>query len=245
MSTQKKIAANRENSKKSTGPRSKHGKKRSGANALTLGVYSTKWLLPGEDPKEYMALSNELHEELTPVGQMEKELVHDIIRDTWRLKRIDRAEHSLLNKLVAANEDAEFCKMSPIQEAASLSLLTLEGVPEALNVIHDQSSDVSPVEAKIMLEAVTAIGEVMSDSERGPNETIDAPFEFVRYAELQRFKRVTDVGARLVDAIVLTDGKQGMERLDRTRRLIRKDRLNCYSALKVLQDRRVRVAPSS
>jgi hypothetical protein len=45
----KKLAANRANAKKSTGPRTPEGKRRSSKNAVTHGMFCNDTVLPGED----------------------------------------------------------------------------------------------------------------------------------------------------------------------------------------------------
>ena len=52
MATEKQIQANRNNAKKSTGPRTEQGKAASSQNALKHGLLARDAVLPGEDPAE-------------------------------------------------------------------------------------------------------------------------------------------------------------------------------------------------
>ena len=81
MTSRRKIETNQRNSKKSTGPKSKRGKKMSSINALTTGMYSNTLLLPDENVEAYLALNEDLFEELKPVGRFEEEIVRQIIFD--------------------------------------------------------------------------------------------------------------------------------------------------------------------
>src|SRR5215471_2159019 len=47
----RKVAANRNNAMKSTGPRTAEGKQRSCQNALRTGVYARRWLVPQPGPE--------------------------------------------------------------------------------------------------------------------------------------------------------------------------------------------------
>ena len=53
MATEAQIAANIENAKKSTGPRTNEGKERSRMNALDHGLTARLALLPDEDPASF------------------------------------------------------------------------------------------------------------------------------------------------------------------------------------------------
>jgi hypothetical protein len=92
-SSEKKIAANRENARRSTGPKTKLGKSRTKNNALTHGVYATNSLIPGEDAELYEAIKSEQRSIFKPKTFIEKALVDQLIKDLWNLRRIAKAEH--------------------------------------------------------------------------------------------------------------------------------------------------------
>jgi hypothetical protein len=56
MSTTRQIAANQQNSQKSTGPKSPEGKAKSCLNHLSHGLTSSATIVPGEDPEEFKSL---------------------------------------------------------------------------------------------------------------------------------------------------------------------------------------------
>jgi hypothetical protein len=89
--TEKKIEANRNNSKRSTGPRTERGRRSSRFNAVTLGIFAKHVVIAGCDgdnsEKEFGSLLDDLHEEFQPVGTFEEWLVLKIAECIWRLRR--------------------------------------------------------------------------------------------------------------------------------------------------------------
>ena len=98
MSTSLKRESNKSNAVKSTGPKTKLGKKRASINAVKLGLYAKSRILPGEDRDAYRELAERVYDELEPTGPIEKFLADQIISNIWHLGRIDRAELAHLMK---------------------------------------------------------------------------------------------------------------------------------------------------
>ena len=94
--TPAKIAANRRNAQKSTGPRTAAGKAISKLNALKHGVLAQSVVVRGhqikESPHEFKKLCQEFYTSLSPVGPLEEMLVDQIIQAAWRLRRARTAE---------------------------------------------------------------------------------------------------------------------------------------------------------
>ena len=99
MATQKQIAANRENAKKSTGPRNPNGKEVSSRNARKTGVFSRKTLLPEDDAAEFARLRAEYYGEWSPSGPSERCLVERLVILAWRMARCCRAESGIIDAL--------------------------------------------------------------------------------------------------------------------------------------------------
>lgn len=91
MTSEKQIAANRENALKG-GVKTEPGKAVSSRNAISHGIFSRDVLLPGENSCLLVDLRNNLMAELQPVGELETVLVERIVSSTWRLKRVLRTE---------------------------------------------------------------------------------------------------------------------------------------------------------
>ena len=93
-------AANRANSRKSTGPQTNVGKVRSSRNALKHGVFarlpvaSMKEL--GEDPAAFQQLRESLRRAFSPQDGFEQMLVEDMAEIRWRRQRLMRAEAGIL-----------------------------------------------------------------------------------------------------------------------------------------------------
>ena len=85
---QHQVEANRQNAKKSTGPRTPEGKAASSRNGLTHGLSGDKhFILAGEDPEAFLRLLRDLHGHLRPVGDSEEMVVQRIAAAQWRLDR--------------------------------------------------------------------------------------------------------------------------------------------------------------
>ena len=78
---------NRENAKKSSGPKTAEGKAASSKNALKHGIYSKFACIPGEDPEKLDALREDLRAEHQPASLTEEMLVDELAHHYWRIKR--------------------------------------------------------------------------------------------------------------------------------------------------------------
>ena len=92
-----RLAANRANAEKSTGPKSEEGKIRSSRNSFKHGLYSKQLVLPGEDPAALDQLKADLRAEHQPINETEEILVNDLAEQYWRLRRARRLEAESLS----------------------------------------------------------------------------------------------------------------------------------------------------
>jgi len=88
MTTARQTQTNRENSKRSTGPRSTPGKARSSRNALRHGLRSELPVLPGEDAADWETHHSGIVGSLTPAGPLETEMATRVALCLWRLRRV-------------------------------------------------------------------------------------------------------------------------------------------------------------
>ncbi len=92
------LEARKENARKSTGPRTAQGKRRSSQNARKHGLYSNAnffWdaaIALGEDPRDFERLLKGLVLARQPADTLEMVLVEDIALLVWKKARLDRAE---------------------------------------------------------------------------------------------------------------------------------------------------------
>jgi hypothetical protein len=91
-----KVAANRANALKSTGPKTDAGRERSKMNALKHSIFLRETPVHGmfikEDNSELATLRSDLYEDLQPVGRLEEVLVDLIVTTLWRSHRVLKAE---------------------------------------------------------------------------------------------------------------------------------------------------------
>jgi len=110
MATKKQIRANRENAKKSTGPKSKAGKQRSARNAIKHGLFTEVLLLPDEDGEALATLKNNLHADFRPVTHMQAYVIDRLAMLIWRERRLAKAE---------ASETVALQRAAPFRRAVS------------------------------------------------------------------------------------------------------------------------------
>ncbi len=105
--TKAQIKANRENAKKSTGPRTAEGKARVSLNALKHGLLARDAVLPEEDPAEFDRQLRDLEHDLRPENSLEFELVRQIADAQWRMRRLVRIETAFLSAAIGAQRQHE------------------------------------------------------------------------------------------------------------------------------------------
>src|SRR5215213_5260233 len=103
-SSPERMAANRANAQKSTGPKTLEGKAASKMNAVKHGLLSREVLVAGEDHQELTALQEWFEEDLQPVGPMEVMLLGQVVATHWRLRRILAAESGEIKREAESNE---------------------------------------------------------------------------------------------------------------------------------------------
>ena len=92
MSSTNKINANRLNSKKSTGPKSIAGKKRSSLNAIKHGLTCEKHVCIGENKKEFEELKTKALKTFPVFDFLSEIYVSKIIHYEWSLRRYQTIE---------------------------------------------------------------------------------------------------------------------------------------------------------
>jgi len=111
MATEKQIAANRANAKKSTGPRTPEGKARSSLNAVQHGLTARRPVLPNEDRAAFESFARGLRKDLRPAGPVQALLVEEVIDAAWKMRRAADAQqrvvrHALLRYAGSARKRA-------------------------------------------------------------------------------------------------------------------------------------------
>ena len=96
MATEKQIAANRENARKSTGPRTEQGKRRSRRNSIRHGLTAETVIKVLEDEADYESLAAAINSDFRPATNFETQLIARLISLLWRLRRATAIESGLL-----------------------------------------------------------------------------------------------------------------------------------------------------
>jgi len=97
--SEKSIKANKENAKKSTGPKTITGKEMSSNNALKHGLTSQSLMHPGiDDPKEFQIYTKKIYDCFSPKDDLEIFFVNRAISCMWRLKRVVNIEEAIFNE---------------------------------------------------------------------------------------------------------------------------------------------------
>ena len=116
--------ANRQNAKKSTGPKTEKGKATSSKNRLAHGLCSTSLIVGGETEADFEALLASVKKAYKPVNDEEAMLTDQLTQALWRFNRAQRVEtqvfqFSQLNRLVSSNRnnqtEHEFDQLTPSQ----------------------------------------------------------------------------------------------------------------------------------
>ena len=100
MSTEAQINANRQNAKKSSGPRTARGKEVVSQNAVKHGLCAKKNVIRTESQEEFDLFQNEMIEDLAPAGGMELMLAKRIVSLAWRLRRAENFQNLVLDALM-------------------------------------------------------------------------------------------------------------------------------------------------
>jgi hypothetical protein len=125
MKSTTKINANRENSKKSTGPKNTG---RTRFNALKHGLTAQHVVIPSgvakENADEYERFRRHFWDDMKPVGAREETLADSVVGLAWRLRRSPRFEAGLFAKCDVARQ--EFYRKLEKGAAFTISNLDLD-----------------------------------------------------------------------------------------------------------------------
>ena len=101
----KRIAANRANAQKSSGPKSAGGKERSSQNALKHGLRASKFVLIHESVDDYEESLRRFFRDWRPCGITERQEVIRLAQTHWQYQRAERALSESLNTEICEKFD--------------------------------------------------------------------------------------------------------------------------------------------
>ena len=112
----KTVAANRENAKKSTGPKTDIAKSNLKYHALKHGLLTKALLLRNEkEEEEFQELAGELEADLQPHGIMQEMLVEEIAVTWWKMKTVQ----GLLTKDIRSRQKTSEAVLKTFNNASS------------------------------------------------------------------------------------------------------------------------------
>ena len=103
MATEAQTNANRENAKKSTGPRTQQGKVISSRNSLVHGMTSGKFLPPDADPQEFFLLLDQFRARFQPFDEVEDALVERLAAAEFKMRSVRYLDAGLFHYQAETN----------------------------------------------------------------------------------------------------------------------------------------------
>ncbi len=100
MVSKKQVSANRENAKKSTGPKTPGGKAKSAQNATTHGLTAHYDVIRTESQEDFDLYRHEMIDEMDPIGPMQHRLAERIVSLSWRLRRAEQLHNQTIDAML-------------------------------------------------------------------------------------------------------------------------------------------------
>jgi hypothetical protein len=112
MSTQAQIIANRNNAKKSTGPRTRAGKAAASKNSIKHGLFVRQAVISSEKQADFCIERERILSDLVPESPMESMLAERIVDLSWRLNRVRCIQNQTIDALNARNSSSPLSKLT-------------------------------------------------------------------------------------------------------------------------------------
>jgi hypothetical protein len=138
MASDKQIIANQKNARRSTGPRTESGKRRSRRNAIRHGLTAETVIDILEDPADYRAFERAIKSNYSPQTAIEGQLVTRLASLLWRLRRAVTIESGLLSIQAVMIRDHSAARPSIELNTDSLSIFRQFLRPELESQRHEQ-----------------------------------------------------------------------------------------------------------
>ncbi len=209
MTTQKQVAANRANARRSTGAKTAAGKAVVSGNAVKHGILSSRILLDGEDADIFGQLRDEMMLALRPVGILEISLAEKIAAALWKQRRLTAAETASLelsrSAKLAVNRRAIKAAMGMDHTASDVRAHELE--PISREDREDQK------QCRKIIEEFLALDEDVLDSNDLVRLAAEAPAMFAQLKGEAESDEEDDAMSVAEYLEVVEDGLSGWARL--------------------------------
>jgi hypothetical protein len=133
MTSEARIAANRRNAAKSTGPKTAAGKAASSRNALRHGLTAEQVVMFDESADDFAAFQEEMRAALDPADAVEEMLAERIVLCAWRLRRAARTEADLYQAMSRREGNWHCEHLGEAFEACGFRLANLSRYETALD----------------------------------------------------------------------------------------------------------------
>jgi hypothetical protein len=139
--SERRLAANRANARKSTGPKTPQGKAKSSLNAVKSGLTGQTVLVPADEVEAYGSHVDAYRQELDPQTPLQEEIVQTLADLQWRLYRLPNLEAgtlALTRRRVAPDLFAD--EPDPTTRAALLEAHIHDLAAKQLQNLHRQET---------------------------------------------------------------------------------------------------------
>lgn len=144
MSSFRRIAANRRNASKSTGPRSEEGKQRSRSNAVRHGLTAETIIAALEDAEDYKAFEAAITADYGAQSAVERELVLRLASLLWRLRRATTIETGLFE--IQADHLSDLTKERQIAPRSRQIVYAICGHVSVVQTDHESAPSGATIE---------------------------------------------------------------------------------------------------
>ena len=143
MTSFRQIEANRRNARKSTGPRTEEGKRRSRCNAIRHGLTAETVIGALEDAEDYAAFEAVIIADYDAQSAVERELVLRLASLLWRLRRATSMETGLFE--IQADYLSGFRQARQVRVVSREAIYGLFGqqTPSFDRVLHDDGTNIT------------------------------------------------------------------------------------------------------
>jgi hypothetical protein len=133
MTSLKQIEANRANARKSTGPSTDEGKRRSRCNAVRHGLTADTVIAALEDAEDYRVFEASVIADYDAQSAVERELVHRLAGLLWRLRRAAVMETGLFE--IQADHLSAFKRARDANPQDALYALFGQSAPSSIDAV--------------------------------------------------------------------------------------------------------------
>ncbi len=130
------------------GPRTRAGKATSSKNAITNGLFAAQdFIRPGEESL-YASLDESLREDLAPAGLLENNLVDEIRRAMWRLRRCGHIEETFVTSEPATADSAPIPDPMQNETTARLQLSVDRARTQSHRLLHKCTAELRKLQTE-------------------------------------------------------------------------------------------------